>query len=1265
MSAGLEKLRESAPECLIFNHYGPTETTVGVSTYPITRTLSSATVPIGRAIGNTALYVLDAALKPVPVGVAGELYIGGAGVGRGYIRQPDLTAERFIPNLYSEEGGARLYRTGDMVCWLRDGTLAYLGRRDQQVKVRGFRIEVNEIESVLHQHPTVQGCVVIVREDAPNDKRLVAYVVNARADRQALRAWLRERLPDYMVPSQIVLLDTLPLMPNGKLDRAALPQPIYQGRHTSEALHTSTEAQLLAIWQSVLRLETIGIDDNFFELGGDSILAIQVVARALEQNLKLRPAQLFRHQTVAQLAAVAEPFVVVRHSPAPSEVMDGEIPLSPIQHWFFEQNIPAPHHWNQALMLAGPAQINEARLRASVLILLAQHDALRLRFTRDEQDWHAWYDTLPEDQQSFVMEDLRDLPTDQQVATLEQRAAFWQRQFSLEHVPLLRVVLFFLNDTSRLLLIVHHLIVDGISWRVLLDNLQRAYTGKPLPPKSASLGQWNRDLVNYAQQPEIVQDMGYWTAHSWGGDLPTDYPFNFDQHTVGQAHGTQFRLDTATTSSLLQQIPRRYRTQIDDILLTALVQTLCLWANQPAITIDVEGHGRDLDLDGLDVSRTIGWFTALYPVTLSVRDAPLAGLLAVKETLRSVPHHGISYGLLRYLNSATAEQLSQQPTPSVSFNYLGQLDQSLENGLFQPAVESIGAVRSPEARRLRLFDIVGYVVDHQLQFDWIYSPALHYEKTIELLGTQFLKHLQRLVAACLESPGGFTPSDFPLAGLSQPALDTLAQAVADPLSVETVYPLSPLQQGLLFHSLYETHAGVYIEQVSFTLLNVDWDAFVRAWQTVLNQSPILRTSFHWKGLPGPQQVVHRRIDLPVALLSADAADATAWSRIVQVDRERGFELEQAPLLRLTACQFQGNSYRVLFSFHHLLLDRWAQDILFQAVFAQYQAQQTHTPLNTDLGLPYSAYIAWLQAQPLAQAEEFWRDYLSGFTVPNLLPGKRITPNGPRHDHEHTLRLSTQATAALQIFARSQQITLNTVIQTAWAILLSRYSSQPDVLFGITVSGRPADLPGADHALGLFINTLPLRLYVDPNVTLADCLAAVQAQATVLQAYEYSSLVDVQRWSDLPPTVPLFDSLLVFQNTPRQTSELSSQSDLSWQDVRFFSSGTNYPLTVAIVPANELLINLAYDAAQYAPENISNLAAALETLLTTFSDHANTFVGSLSLLSEAERAQIVNGWNRTQEPLPHLTINALFEAQVRRSPEAVALIAEDETLTLRS
>jgi amino acid adenylation domain-containing protein/non-ribosomal peptide synthase protein (TIGR01720 family) len=746
------------------NGYGPTEATIQAITYEILaghedRHLSTA--PIGRPIANMRAYVLDRHLQPVPIGVPGEMYLGGVAVTRGYLNQPELTAAKFIADPFSDEPGARLYRTGDLARWLHDGNLEYLGRIDHQVKVRGFRIELGEIETALTEYAGVNEAVVLAREDMPGDKRLVAYVV-ARAPAafavNDVRAFLKQRLPGYMVPSAFVVLEAMPLTPNGKLDRQALPAPAPSRAEADRPYFPprSEEEKLLAgIWAEVLGVERVGLTDNFFELGGDSILSLQMLSRAGQAGLRLTPRQMYQHQTIAELAAVADTGPAIHAEQGP---VVGSVPLTPVQHWFFEQGLTDLNRWNQSVVVNLPPVLDPLVMEKVLERFLEHHDALRLRFHQDATGWHQVL-AEPGGAIPFARVDLSSRTEAEQELALQARIAEYEASLDVSAGPLLRVVLFDrgADRPNRLLLVVHHLAIDSVSWRILLQDFQKAtqqlLLGQALrlPPKTTSFQHYARRLLEYAQTPELVKEAAYWTeqvARFESVLLPLDHPSGVN--TRASADCVWVALEGDETRALLQEAVPTHRAHLHELLLTALARAVAGWTGEAGLLIDMEGHGREGLLPDVDLSRTVGWIAAIYPLWLDLSaDTPAeSALRAVQQQLRRVPQHGIGYGVLRYLgaNPEVAGKLRSACQAQVCFNYVGQFDAlPLAASAVAPAHQSVGHVHSASGLRRYLLDFNGYVAEGRLHIGFTYSTQLHERATIERLARAFLEELGTLI----------------------------------------------------------------------------------------------------------------------------------------------------------------------------------------------------------------------------------------------------------------------------------------------------------------------------------------------------------------------------------------------------------------------------------------------------------------------------------------------------------------------------------------
>ncbi|WP_025118539.1 non-ribosomal peptide synthetase [Bacillus sp. H1m] len=751
----------------LINMYGITETTVHVTYYPITLddVQHASRSNIGKRIPDLEVYILDAYQQPVPIGVDGELYIGGAGLARGYLNRPELTAERFISHPFSSDLKARLYRTGDLARYLPDGNLDYRGRIDHQVKIRGFRIEIGEIESTLHTYAYVKEAVVIVREDQPGDKRLIAYVVGD-GNVDAWREYLKAKLPSYMVPSGFVAMEAIPLTANGKVDREALPMP-EEKQINSECVgpRNSNEQILTTIWKRVLGVKKVGIYDNFFEIGGDSILSIQIISQASQVGLKLTPKQMFECPTIAELAQVA---IETQGVQAEQGIVIGDVPLTPIQCWFFEQEHPHTEHWNQSMLLRVKERLNVKLLEGAILNLLKHHDALRFRY--EQLPNGTWRQRNEGTDELSVLHVVKRNQVNEKEwnKIIQEEMNINQASFNLVNGPLMRVVYFEDNLTrnDRIFWVIHHLVVDGVSWRILLEDLQVVYNQMKqgqevrLPAKSTSFKEWSERLQTYSDSGISKEVQNYWNeqVEKETMKIPMDYPIQeTTEESIDQVTRT---LGIEETQTLLHEVLVTHKTRIDEVLLTALGQAIVDCTNQQTVSIHLEGHGREEMIEGIDSSRTVGWFTSIYPVHLNFQgtQTPIEGLKAVKEQLRRIPNRGVDYGILCYLNKGLLPFYQQKP--SISFNYLGQFDQVFSrDSLFMQETGFTFLDHAPDSKPSHLIDVIGMVKDEKLHFVWMYSREQFSKLKIQLIADGMLRHLRQLINKPT-TESAFTVSDF-------------------------------------------------------------------------------------------------------------------------------------------------------------------------------------------------------------------------------------------------------------------------------------------------------------------------------------------------------------------------------------------------------------------------------------------------------------------------------------------------------------------------
>jgi amino acid adenylation domain-containing protein/non-ribosomal peptide synthase protein (TIGR01720 family) len=1270
-TAGGEAMSRSAFEFVqqtlqpprIINGYGPTETVITpliFKAYPDTR-FDSSYLPIGSPVGDRTAYIVDADMNPVPVGVPGELYLGGVGLARGYLNRPGLTAERFVADPFGQHG-ERLYRTGDLARWRRDGQVEYLGRLDHQIKIRGYRIELGEIEAQLLRQPAVREAVAAIKE-GPHGARLVAYAVlqeNQVEDSGTLRDSLARVLPDYMLPSAIMILPSLPLNANGKVDRDRLPQPEFAHDKEYAAPQAGIETILADIWAQVLDLPRVGRHDNFFEIGGDSILSLQIVTKARRAGWKITPRQLFECQTVSALAQKAAPVEMSDPAALHFNRIDDltPVPLLPVQQDFFAQSIPVRSHWNQAVLLKCRERLQADRLRQAIAALVQQHRALRFRFDEDAHGlWQQTASTAP--QQDYLW--VRQAADEAQFLAICNAA---QRSLNVQQGLLLRAVLIdWIDDTQRLLLVIHHAVIDGVSWRIVVEDLEIAYCQAAqqqdidLPGVTTDYAVWSRRLMQYPLQHDSEFD--YWQSLK---GMPVAPPCDFPQGANDAASRTSIAvtLDQPQTRALLKDAPSAYRTQVNDLLLTALAGALRDGCGQQDIIIDLEGHGREDLFPDIDLSRSVGWHTTVFPVMLDAGGDLPQRIMKIKERLRQIPNKGMGYGLFKHHGSVQQRQvIAALPQAQVVFNYLGQLDASFTaDSLWLLAEEPVGDLIDPNMPQTHELAINCHVARGELCIDINFSSARYTHATMTALGQRLLTELGAIIDHCTRGVSAVTPSDFPLTRISQDELDGLPVAAE---RIEDLYPLSPMQTGILFHSVFQTDSRAYVNQLRADIAQLSVARFRIAWQTVIDRHSILRTGFLPDGRV-PLQWVAKTAALPFAEYDWRRRDFTsqhdreqALDMLAQSEHAEGFDLPQPPLIRIAAVRIDEHRYHVIITLHHLILDGWSTSQLLSEVLRQYGGEHSTTPQ-----VRYRDFIAWLQRRDAAMSQSYWQQWLQTVDDPTRLAESVAAPASGDGYRTAIRALEPAVFDACKRFCKQQRATVSTLVQAAWALLLGHYTGQRSVIFGVTVAGRPADLPGADQILGLFINTLPVRIALKPEVAVGAWLREIQAQNLATREHEQTPLYDIQRWAG-QARQGLFDSILVFENYPVDAAlKQHAPGGLAFSNVASHET-TNYPLTVSVVEQDGLSLHYGYQGESFAAETIAAIAAQVERLLEEISRSGTSCLGDIPIVDAAARKQLFDWGINPQRYRQNEPVHRLIELRAAEQPDAVALICGDAVL----
>ncbi|MFH8978767.1 amino acid adenylation domain-containing protein, partial [Streptomyces sp. NPDC017890] len=1128
----------------------------------------------------------------------------------------------------------------------------------------------------------VADAVVLVHQAPSGARHLTGYVVpepGRDPEPGALRAALAERLPEYMVPSDVLLLDALPITSNAKLDRAALPVPDFTGTAgAGRTPRTPAERILCTLFAEVLGVERVGADGGFFALGGDSIMSIQLVSRARRAGLVLTPRDVFEHRTPAALAGVCR---TAGGEPADAVEDDGTGPVepTPVMRWLREWR-GTVEGFQQSVLLQVPAGLGEERLTAAVQALLDHHDALRLRVSAD------WACEVGERGSVDAARCVRRVPAAGADVAAETRAAV--ARLAPESGLMVQAVWFDAGAKApgRLLLTVHHFAVDGVSWRILLPDLRQAWeavaAGEPvrLDPVGTSFRRWAALLTERAQDPALRAEVPYWTDRV-GADEPAlgRRPLDRSRDTAGTARRLTVTLPGAQTVPLLSSVPAAFHGGVDDVLLGALALAVRQWRTargadaEGGVLVDLEGHGRDTGRADVDLSRTVGWFTRVHPVRLDVTvcgDDPADAVKRVKEQLRAVPGDGSGYGLLRHLDAGTAPPLAGLARPQVGFNYLGRTPTASASpsgaSHWSPLALPGGPGTDPATPLAHALDVNAVTVDGPdgpvLSATFAWAGKLLDEAEVRDLAERWRRALETLAGA---DSGGHTPSDFPLVPLTQHQVEALEAAHP---GLEDVLPLSPLQDGFLYHALYDARdTDVYTAQLVLDLEGpLDASVLREAWTALLRRHANLRAGFvHDDATGAPVQVVVRDPELPWRTVDLTGTPATEQAvrrdRVAEEEQSARFDLSRPPLLRLALVRLGKERHSLVLTPHHILLDGWSMPVLLREMFALYASRGSADRLPAVT--PYGDYLAWLAVQDRDGARAAWAAELAGLDEPTLLaPGAAGAPTAePGHV---TLDLPSGTVAALHRLTREAGLTVNTLVQGAWAVLLSRTTGRDDVVFGATVAGRPPEVAGVESMVGLFINTLPVRVALDPRATVLETLTALQSGQSSLMAHQHLGLSEVTRLSGHPV---LFDTLVVFENYPVDRESFAPPAGARGPRLSGVRGrdATHYPLSLIVTQGADdgaLTLRLGYQRAHFDHAAVTALADRLGLLLREFSAGPGRRLAALDVLRDEERDRVLTRWNDTAVPVAPATLPGLFAAQAARTPDAPAVVHDTRRLT---
>jgi len=1131
---------------------------------------------------------------------------------------------------------------------------------------------------------------VLVKQTAEGSKRLVGYVVpEGEYYKDEIVKYLNKRLPDHMVPAMWVKMDTLPLTKNGKVDRRALPEVDGSELLSKEyvAPRNEMESALAEIWKGLLHIDKVGIHDNFFELGGDSIITIQVLSRARRLGYELKPKDIFIHQTIAGLSEVLAERTLSAVTGEQGE-LTGEAGLLPIQQWYFEEENEEVSHFNQSILLSVNKDATPEMLEKAMKQLTSHHDALRFTYKNSDGKWSQEYGTnLGE----FITEDIKSVSKEEFGNRVIEIGDKYQAELNIEKGEIVKFVLMQTPESdkeNRLLLIIHHLAIDGVSWRIILEDFELLLTGlsdnkeTDLGKKTSSYRQWFNVLEKYGKTKELLSQNKY-----WGEAVESYEPIKVDKKYDGVVRAKDIKssitkLDEKQTKLLLTEVPGVYHTEINDLLLCALSMTISEWNSNEKVVIGMEGHGRESIsesvIENIDTSRTVGWFTSMYPVLLELnsRINLSDSIKSIKEQLRRIPDKGLGFGVLKYINKE--EKYSDKAYWDIVFNYLGQLDQAVSGSKwFSGAGESAGEFRSSDQIISEKLSVNGMVRGGELLINWTYSDKYYNGETITGLSEKFKENLEALIGHCIEQQkkgSVFTPSDYGLGNeIGYDDLDKFLEedyrGISRRESLESMYRLSGLQQGMLFHALYDSESGAYTEQLSCYMNTPDMDILKKSWNYLLQDHSILRSAFYFEEFSLPVQCVYKNAELPLIVLDYSNMNseeqAAALHELEEADHAKGFDFKEVPLMRITLIKLEEDRYKMLWTSHHILFDGWSLSILMGEFLNNYEIILSGKKPEGRVEDRFEDYIRYLERADKAQQENYWREYMSGVEESTLLPFIGSTSDRTKGVGEYgnlLLKLDEATTSKAENYAQSHRITLNTLIQGVWSYLLHGYTGNKDITFGVIVSGRPDDFQGIEQRVGLYINTLPLHSNMEKGKKTEVWLQDIQKDQVSSRQYQYTPLQEIQSWTGV--SGDLFDSILVFENYPVSDIIMSQEWSLKIEDVKM-KDQTNYPMTVLVGGIQEINVNFNFNRAILKEEYVEDIRKHFENVLLQIISDKAVILNEIKLLTPEEEKQVLVDFNNTEvEYLKDKSIVDLFEEQVSKHPDTIAIEFEDEKVTYK-
>ena len=1260
----LKEWKLKYPGIKFINMYGITETTVHVtykeiSTEEIERNISN----IGRPIPTTTVYIMDSSSKLLPVGAAGEICVGGDGVGRGYLNRPELTEQKFVNSPYKKM--ERIYRSGDLGRILPNGEIEYLGRIDQQVKIRGHRIELSEIEVQLLSHLKIKEAVVLASDGNNNDRYLCAYfVADEDLTVSGLRSYLKGTLPEYMIPAYFIQMDKLPVNSNGKLDRKALPSPggnIATGEKY-EAPGSDIEEKLVKAWSEVLGIERISINDSFLALGGDSIKAMKLMPILNNYNLKLEIKDLFQFPTIKELGKHVE----TSAKQIDQGMIEGKIALTPIQKWFFSEHIQNKNHFNQSILIYRKTRFDENIVMKTISKIVEHHDALRMVYRQEDRRWVQFNRGIGEGM--FAMEIIDFQEETDYKARLNHEADKLQKRLDISEGPLVRLGLFKTFEGDYLLIVIHHLVVDGVSWRIILDDFVSGYTQAvgnediKLADKTESFRKWASVLEDYSESKELLVEIDYWkTIKQYHEEpLPADGAATGDKHPGSII---TVSLPEEETDRLFKSARKAYSLEYNEVLLTALGLALQEWTGKNSALLNIEGHGREKIDGSIEISRTVGWFTSIFPVVINVSDGGniYESLMLVSNILKQIPNKGVGYGILKYLTPEKFKnEISFDNNPQICFNFFGQFDKELRKSDFYISNLSAGNMVDQNSERLYSLDLNCVISEGQLQMLVNYDQHEFKIETIQKFADSFQKRLMDISSHCTK---------VSLTCSSQPDHQNICNSIypkanSGPNEINVPFPLTDVQLAYLMgrDNLFEmggvsTHSYMEIET------KLDIMLLEKSLQKVIRRHPMLRAIVHHDG---QQQILEKVPDYKI--IEKDISDLDAESQMICIADERKrmshfiFKTDQWPLFELKAFRMSEDTSYLFFGRDLLIFDAASMQIIGKDLIYYYMNPDADIKeLDFTFRDYIMAYREFKNTDIYVSDKKYWLDKLAGFPQAPVLPIKNIKKGFTPHFKRFSRTINKVDWEKLKSIARQKNITPSALICTAYTQVLSYWSNQSRLAVNLTVFNRYPVHKDVNDIVGDFTSVVLLGIELKPHDSFWEC--ARHVQQVLMEALEHRHydgvefIREISKYNDLgtKAAMPIVFTSLLFGDANSNVNHFRQLGEIKM--------GIGQTSQVYIDnQATEIDGNLEIWF-EFVDELFEN-----NVIESIFDQYTGILMG-LIISSEGHRLSpcqndrnLINSYNKTQEEINPDTLHGMFVKQAGFTPDKIAVISEQDSIT---